>query len=194
MPADDKRETQLTPKSRQAWRKWLERHHESRTEIWVVFYKRHTGKPTLSYSDAVEEALCFGWVDGVKRAIDDERYTHRFSRRKPTSKWSALNRERAERMEQLELMTVAGRRAIQAAKRNGTWESAPPVVDLSMPPELASRLRANREAARFFESLAPSYKQQFIAWINVAKRRETKERRADEAIDLLGRGEKLGMR
>lgn len=184
----------VTPRSRRSWRRWLERNYDSRAEIWVVFYKRRTGKPTISYSDAVEEALCFGWIDGVKRSVDDERYTHRFSPRKPDSKWSALNRERAERMERTGQMTTAGRRAIQIAKRNGTWASAPPSIDLSMPPELTVRLRTHSKAAAYFDTLAPSYKRQFIAWINAAKRRETKERRADQAIELLRRGEKLGMR
>ena len=184
----------ITPSSRESWREWLEMNHAARNDVWVVFCKRHTGKPTLSYAAAVEEALCFGWIDGVKRSIDEERYAHRFSQRKPESKWSALNRERAKRMEQAGLMTVAGRRAIERAKRNGTWMSAPPTVDLSMPPELASKLESDRKAAAFFDSLAPSYRRQFIGWINAAKRSETRERRVKESVALLRRGEKLGMR
>lgn len=184
----------VTPRSRAAWGQWLQRNHESRSEVWVVFYKRHTDEPTLSYGDAVEEALCFGWVDGVKRSIDAQRYTHRFSPRAPASKWSALNRERAKRMEQAGRMTEAGRKAIQRAKRNGTWASTAPAIDLSMPPELAARLELDKKAAAFFDSLARSYQQQFIGWINAAKRAETKARRVNESVALLRRGEKLGMR
>jgi uncharacterized protein YdeI (YjbR/CyaY-like superfamily) len=184
----------FTPSSRRSWRAWLESNHDRKAEVWLVFYKRHTGKPTLSYGEAVEEALCFGWIDGVKRSIDDERYTHRFSPRKPSSRWSALNRDRAERMERAGRMTAAGRKAIEAAKRSGTWSGRPPSIDLSMPPELAARLKVDARAAAYFESLAPSYRQAFVAWINAAKRPETKERRLDEAIELLRRGEKLGMR
>lgn len=185
----------LTPRSRRAWRTWLEKNHAARDEVWLVFYKRHAGKPTLSYNDAVEEALCFGWIDGVKRSLDAERYTHRFSPRRPGSRWSALNRKRAERMIEAGHMTEAGLALVRDAKRTGKWTGSPaPSVDLSMPSELAQRLRRNRKAAAFFDSLAPSYQQQFIGWINVAKRPETKQRRLEETMELLSRGEKLGMR
>jgi uncharacterized protein YdeI (YjbR/CyaY-like superfamily) len=184
----------VTPRSRAAWRQWLQRNHESRGEVWVVFYKRHTDEPTLSYADAVEEALCFGWVDGVKRSIDVQRYTHRFSPRTLASKWSALNRARAKRMEQAGRMTDAGRKAIQRAKRHGTWAGTAPAIDLSMPAEFAARLELDKKAAAFFDSLAQSYQQQFVAWINTARRAETKARRVKQSLALLRRGEKLGMR
>lgn len=159
-----------------------------------MFYKRGTGKPTLSYDDAVEEAICFGWIDGVRRRVDDERYMHRFSPRKPGSRWSALNRKRAARMEEAGRMAPAGRKAVDDAKRDGSWDREAPSVDVSVPPELSRRLERNRKAAAFFESLAPSYRAQFCGWINVAKRPETRKRRVDEAVRLLARGEKLGMR
>jgi uncharacterized protein YdeI (YjbR/CyaY-like superfamily) len=184
----------VTPKSRQAWRDWLAANHAAKTEVWLVFYKRDAGKPTLSYNDAVEEALCFGWIDGVKRSIDGERYMHRFSPRKPDSKWSASNRARAERMEQAGLMTAAGGAAVRSAKRSGKWNAPDPSVDLSMPPEFGARLRRDAAAAEFFASLAPSYQRQFVGWIATAKRPETKQRRLEETIALLRRGEKLGMR
>jgi uncharacterized protein YdeI (YjbR/CyaY-like superfamily) len=184
----------ITPKSRQAWRAWLDQNHDSKAEAWVVFYKRHTGRPTLSYDDAVEEALCFGWIDGVRRSLDSERYTHRFSPRTPSSRWSALNRTRAERMERAGKMTAAGRQKIEEAMRNGKWNEPAPEIDLSVPPELAARLQRNKKAADFFDSLSPSYRKQFCAWINAAKRDDTRTRRLDESIRLLARGEKLGMR
>lgn len=184
----------VTPKSRSAWRIWLDAHHDSCDAAVVVFYKRHTRKSTLTYDDAVEEAICFGWIDGVKRSIDADRYSHRFTPRQPNSRWSATNRQRAERMIGSGLMMAAGSAAIRQAKRAGTWQPKAPSVDLTVPPELAKRLEKNRQAAAFFESLAPSYRHHFIAWINVAKRAETKQRRIDEALELLARGEKLGMR
>lgn len=183
----------ITPKSRAVWRAWLERHHAMRSEVWVVFYKRHTGKPTLSYADAVEEALCFGWIDGIRRSIDAARYMHRFSPRRPDSRWSATNRRRAARLAKSGAMTPAGQRAIDAARRNGTWSVPPPTVDLSMPSELAEGLRGNAAAAAFFDSLAPSYQRQFVGWIAMARREETRQRRVAKAIELLERGEKLGM-
>lgn len=185
---------EFTPGSRAEWRSWLERNHDARTEVWLVFYKRHTGKPTLSYNDAVEEAVCFGWIDGVKRSIDDERYTHRFTPRKPASKWSATNRKRAGKMIRDGLMTAAGRKAIRQAKRARTWDAPAATIDLSVPPELAEFLRTNEKAASFFESLAPSCRTQFTGWINSAKRPGTRQRRLAESMDLLERGLELGMR
>lgn len=184
----------FTPKSRKSWRKWLEENHDSRAQVWLVFYKRHTGRPTLTYNDAVEEAICFGWIDGVKRSIDADRYTHRFSPRTSDSRWSESNRKRAERMRKAGLMTAAGDRAIRRAKRAGKWAAPERAVDLSMPAELAAGLDRNRQAAEFFSGLAPSYQRQFIAWINAAKRAETRLRRVDESVALLARGQKLGMR
>ena len=184
----------VTPKSRRAWRDWLQKHHAGKPEVWLVFYKRHTGKPSLTYDDAVEEALCFGWIDGVRRKVDEDRYMHRFSPRQPGSRWSALNRTRVARMDAAGLMTPAGRSAVLAAKGSGKWDEAVEAVDLTMPPELAQRLRKDKKAAQFFESLAASYQRQFIGWINAAKRPETRQRRLDEAMALLGRGEKLGLR
>ncbi|HMB72618.1 MAG TPA: YdeI/OmpD-associated family protein [Gammaproteobacteria bacterium] len=187
---------QFTPKSRRTWRAWLEQHHDSEAEVWLIFYKRHTGKPTVSYNDAVEEAVCFGWIDGLKRRIDESRYAHRFTPRKPDSKWSKTNQQRAARMEKAGRMTAAGRAAIATAKRRGTWRAAAntPDVTADMPEELAALLRGNAQAAEFFESLAPSYQRQFLLWINVAKRELTRRKRIEEAIALLSRGEKLGMR
>lgn len=184
----------FTPKSRKSWRSWLQKNHATKVEVWLVFYKQHTGKPTLSYNDAVEEALCFGWIDGVKRSVDDERYMHRFSPRKPESRWSESNRKRVARLEKAGQIMPAGKRAIEVAKRNGQWSASAPKFDFSMPAELAARLKRNKRAAAFFESLAPSYQKQYIAWIVTAKRDDTKKRRLNEAIELLSRGEKLGMR
>jgi uncharacterized protein YdeI (YjbR/CyaY-like superfamily) len=184
----------FTPKSRRSWRKWLLEQHAKEAEVWLVFYKRHTGKPTLSYNDAVEEALCFGWIDGIKRRIDDERYMHRFSPRKKDSNWSATNRQRALRLQRVGSMTAAGLAAIELAKRSGKWDAPKQAIDLSMPPKLAAGLRKDKAAGQFFASLSAAQRHQFTGWINAAKRAETKQRRVQEAIRLLQRNEKLGMR
>lgn len=185
----------FTPKNRNQWRTWLQKNHAAETEVWLVFLKQHTGKSNVSYNDAVEEALCFGWIDGVKRSIDNERYMHRFSPRKAKSKWSDLNRDRARRMLKSRLMAPAGKRTIEQAKQNGEWAKPGSTrPDLSMPLELSARLKRNKKAEIFFTSLAPSYQRQYISWVATAKREETRQHRAEEAIALLGRGEKLGMR
>lgn len=184
----------VTPKSRRAWRTWLERNHAAADEAWVVFYKRGVGKPTLSYNDAVEEALCFGWVDGLKKSLDGERYTHRFTPRKPGSKWSESNKTRVARLMKAGAMAPRGLALVEEAKRNGQWAAASrPDVDLSMPDDLAARLKRSKAAAAFFESLAPSYQRQFIAWIVTAKRDETRKKRLEKTMELLKKGEKLGM-
>lgn len=186
---------QFTPKNRKDWRNWLRKNHASEPEVWVVFFKKTAPKTNLSYNDAVEEALCFGWIDGMKRSIDDERYMHRFSPRKPGSKWSPSNLERVERMIDAGLMTDAGERAITDAKKSGAWNSpVSPPGPLPMPPAFGARLKRNKKARAFFESLAPSHRRQYVDWIASAKREDTKKRRVDEAIDLLARGKKLGMR
>ena len=184
-----------TPRNREEWRNWLEKNHAKETEVWLVFLKQHTARPNVSYNDAVEEALCFGWIDGVKRSVDEDRYMHRFSPRTLDSKWSGLNKERAQRMLNAGQMALAGQTSIKLAKKNGRWtEPVSTRTSFSMPPELNERLKRNNKAATFFESLAPSYQRQYMAWIATAKRAETKKRRLDEAIELLIRGEKLGMR
>ena len=113
---------QFTPKSRDHWRDWLHKNHAGKSEVWVVFFKKNSAKSNLSYNDAVEEALCFGWIDGMKRSIDEERYMHRFSPRKPDSKWSQSNKDRVRRLLDAGLMTPEGERAIAEAKSSGNWE------------------------------------------------------------------------
>lgn len=186
---------QYTPENRKQWRLWLETNHANETEVWLVFLKKHTRKPNLSYNDAVEEALCFGWIDGLKRSIDEDRYTHRFSPRKPDSKWSESNRERVRRLLKTGQMAPAGAHAVELAKKNGQW--AQPVkarTDFPMPPVLETHLKDNPKAAAFFASLTRSYQQQYIAWIATAKRPDTRQRRVVEAISLLEKGKRLGMR
>jgi len=185
----------FTPKDREDWRRWLKENHARETEIWLVFLKKTTGNPNLSYNDAVEEALCFGWIDGIKRSIDEERYMHRFTPRKTGSKWSKSNKERAERMVKAGKMAAAGKEAIEQARKSGAWaDPGDSRTIVAMSPELSRKLKQNRKAAAFFNELAPSYQRQYMAWIEAAKRPDTRARRVDEAIALLGRGEKLGMR
>lgn len=186
---------QFTPGNRADWRNWLRKHHADKAEVWVVFFKKTAPRSNLSYNDAVEEALCFGWIDGMKRSIDEERYMHRFSPRKPGSKWSPSNVERVRRMVDAGLMTRAGEQSVVEAKTSGAWDS--PVsrpAPFPMPPAFDARLKRNRKAREFFESLAPSCRRQYIDWIASAKREDTKKRRIDEAIERLRCGKKLGMR
>jgi uncharacterized protein YdeI (YjbR/CyaY-like superfamily) len=186
---------QFTPKNRDDWRDWLRRNHASESEVWLVFFKKSAPKSNLSYNDAVEEAVCFGWIDGVKRSLDEHRHMHRFSPRKPDSQWSRSNKERVRRMVDAGLMVEAGEKAVAQAKKSGAWDApSEPPGPLPMPPEFDAKLRRNKKAQAFFDSLAPSYRRQFVDWVASAKQEDTRQRRMQEALALLTKGKKLGMR
>ncbi len=182
-------------KTRKEWRDWLNQHHNGSDGIWLVFYKKHTGKPSLEYDAAVEEALCFGWIDSIIKTLDDERYLRKLTPRKPNSRWSALNKKRVVKLEKQGLMTEVGIARVRQAKEAGLWEEPDrPSISFSVPKELDCALAKSKKAKRFFGQLAPSYQKQFITWIAVAKRPETTERRVRESIALLEQGERLGMK
>ncbi len=173
---------QVYAPDRAAWRDWLARHHAASPGVWLVF-DRATHRPDrLAYADAVEEALCVGWIDSTVRTLDDTQYVQLFTPRKPRSTWSRVNKARVARLEAEGLMTPAGRAAIEAARRNGAWESLDAVEALAMPPELEAALAADPAAARNFAAFAPSARKGFLHWIAQAKRPETRARRVAEVV------------
>jgi uncharacterized protein YdeI (YjbR/CyaY-like superfamily) len=144
--------------SRDHWRTWLQENHGTEKEIWLIHYKKHTAKPSISYEEAVEEALCFGWIDSIMKSLDDEKYALRYSPRKRGSIWSEANKRRVERMISQGLMTEAGMAKIREAKESGEWQKATVREDTTnIPPDLEEALRANEKARHNFEGLAPSY-------------------------------------
>ena len=187
---------QVYVKKRAEWRKWLSENCDKEPAgIWLVFYKQGTGKAALRYDDAVEEALCFGWIDSIIKKLDHEKYARKFTPRKTSSRWSALNKKRAEKMIESGQMTKPGLDKIEAAKKSGLWDK--PVraqMSFRMPPELEQALEQNPRAKAFFAGLAPSYRQQFMGWITVAKRPQTKKQRLKESLILLEQGKKLGLK
>jgi len=185
----------VCPPDRAEWRAWLRQHHATADEAWLVFYKKHTGKPSVAYRDSVEEAICFGWIDGLKRRIDDERYAHRFTPRKESSKWSPLNIRIAEAMIASGQMAPAGLAAFE--RRRGYDEAfldARQSDRLDLPPDIEKALRANRKAWQNFTNLAPGYRKQYTGWLANAIRPETRARRLREALQLLEQNRKLGMK
>lgn len=187
----------LEAATRYRWRQWLADNHRDVPEIWLVFWKRHTGRPTLDYGASVEESLCFGWVDSLVKRIDDDRYARKFTPRRRDSVWSALNRERAERMIREGRMTESGLDLVKKAGASGAWEAAvrkPEIETVEMPVELGAGLEASSSAKLFFEALAPSKQRMYRLWVGSAKRAETRKRRAGEAIQKLARGEELGLK
>lgn len=180
-------------KNRDAWRAWLAKNYARETELWVVLYKKNSSKPTVSYDEAVEEALCFGWIDGITKGIDDEKYAQRYSPRRKGSIWSQSNKKRVAKMIKQGRMTDAGLVKIHEAKQNGEWHKATQREDtVNIPLELKRALASDKTARQSFENLAPSHKRQFIYWITEAKRDETRQKRLGETIRMLKENKKLG--
>jgi len=180
---------------RQAWRTWLQDNHDRCTEVWLVFYKKHTGKSGIAYRDAVEGAICHGWIDGLIRRIDDERYAYRFTPRRRNSKWSPLNIRRAERLIAEGQMTPAGLAAFE--RRTGYDEAlleARRSDRVKLPPAIEMALRSNEVAWKNYNALAPGYRKQYANWLTQAVKPETRERRLKEALRLLEENRKLGMK
>jgi uncharacterized protein YdeI (YjbR/CyaY-like superfamily) len=175
--------------SRRQWRAWLSKHHTSSPGVWLVFHKAHTGVKSIPYEDAVREALCFGWIDSLVKRLDDDRYALKITPRKPTSKWSDLNRRRWAELKAAGLLTTAG---LAAAPTNNTYAPRPVIPEL--PLYIAKALKANSRAWKFFRELAPTYRRNFVVWIHMAKRPETRARRIRESISLLAAGKKLGLK
>jgi len=196
MDREDLQEPTLLVTHRDAWREWLAANHDRLREIWLVFPKKHTGDAVLPYGEAVEEAICFGWIDSIVKRIDGSRYMRKFTPRSDTENWSRLNVERARRMAAAGRMTAAGLAKIPAGllrgERHATHRPAP--RGFTVPVELTRLLADHPIARRNFAALAPSHRRNYCGWIGSAKKAETRSRRAEEALKLLIRGEKLGLK
>jgi uncharacterized protein YdeI (YjbR/CyaY-like superfamily) len=171
------------PKSQQEWRNWLEKNHQKEQSIWLVYFKASTKVASLSWSDAVDEALCFGWIDSTKKTIDQERYMQYFSKRKPKSNWSKINKEKVEKLTQSNQMTQAGFDSITIAKQNGSWSSLDEVEALIMPDDLTTELAKHKGAFEYFDSLSISAKKILLYWVISAKRADTKQKRIQEIAE-----------
>ncbi len=181
-------------KNRGEWREWLQVNFGSKKEIWLIYYKKHTGKPRIPYADAVEEAICFGWIDSTVKRVDEEIYVQKFTPRKPRSLWSVLNKERANEMIQTGLMTPAGLEKIKEAKKNGRWEEAyTSKKKVEIPADLSKMLKSDPQANRNFTNFAYSYRSLYINWINYAKKDETRQRRIKEVVKRSSENQKPGM-
>ena len=171
-------------KDRAAWRRWLERHHATSPSIRLAIGKKGAAISHVTYAEAVEEALCFGWIDGRAGSLDDDAYLLLMTRRKPGSGWSAINKERIERMAAAGKMTPAGQAVIDAAKADGTWSKLDASEALAVPRDLATAFRAHPDAKRHFDAFPPSARKVILAWIGDAKRPETRAKRVEEAARL----------
>jgi uncharacterized protein YdeI (YjbR/CyaY-like superfamily) len=182
----------IMPRTRSAWRAWLARNHASAAEIWLIFHKKSSGTQTLSLNDAVEEALCFGWIDGLVKSIDAACYALRFTPRRKGSAWSESNVRRARRMITEGKMTPAGLAVLDPDLKER--EPAPRVYLTQLSTDLARALRRDKKAWAAFYRLRPSQQRMYVAWIMDAKRQATRERRLAQAMDRLRQGKLLGMK
>ena len=182
--------TTLEVRSREEWRNWLREHHDSVQAIWLVFHKRRPVEASFTYEDAMEEALCYGWIDSLVKRLDDERYARKFTPRQPDSKWSTINRRRYADLQARGLLARPGISRPPTARSGDA--PRPSLTDI--PQYIQKRLQANPRVWNYFEQLAPSCRRAYIGWIDSAKREETREKRLSEAVVMLAAGKKLGLK
>ncbi|OGQ78663.1 MAG: hypothetical protein A2289_02160 [Deltaproteobacteria bacterium RIFOXYA12_FULL_58_15] len=189
--------TTYNAEDRAAWRDWLEKYHDTKTEVWLVFFKKHLMKKNkcIDYNSAVEEALCFGWIDGVLKPIDGKRHAIRFSPRSAKSSWSELNKSRVRKLIRHGLMAEAGMALVREAKERGEWQRDSSLKKAMAPPhDLREALSTNPSAKANFAAFAPSHRAMYVSWILDAKRSDTRERRIVEVVARCAQNEKPGIR
>jgi uncharacterized protein YdeI (YjbR/CyaY-like superfamily) len=168
--------------SRRHWRQWLQKHHAKKQSVWLIMYKKDAGVPTLSWGQAVEEALCFGWIDSTRRPLDDEKFIQYYSKRKPKSIWSKINKEKVKLLIEQGLMTEAGLKSIQIAKQNGSWKVLDEVEALKIPADLEAMFSSNPGSKARFLSLSKSVRKAMLHRVMLAKRPETRKKRVEEIV------------
>ena len=165
------------PSDKQDWRKWLELNHNKKKAVWLIFYKKKFPKYNLSWNEAVDEALCFGWIDSTKKTIDTEKYIQYFSRRKAKSNWSKVNKDKVQILIGQGLMNEKGYKSIEIAKENGSWTILDGVEALIIPEDLKGEFENNKGSMEYFDNLSKSVKKILLYWVVSAKRKETRQKR-----------------
>jgi uncharacterized protein YdeI (YjbR/CyaY-like superfamily) len=186
---------QLYCSSLPQWHKWLLQNHAKTDSIWLEFHKKSSLKKSINYDEALDEALCFGWIDSIIKRIDENIYVRKFSKRNAISKWSLINKKRVENLIKSGRMSKAGYDIINKAKENGSWDRPDRIPIIKEVPEVFQKaLDKNKPAKEYFNSLAPSHRKRYIMWIGTAKRKETSEKRINEAISMLKSKMPLGLK
>jgi uncharacterized protein YdeI (YjbR/CyaY-like superfamily) len=175
------------------WRDWLERNHADSSEVWVGMYKKASGRPTMAWSDAVDQALCFGWIDGVRRSVDDISYANRFTPRRPGSNWSAINIEKVRKLKRKGLMHPAGLAAFEKRQDDRSEVYSYERANATLGDAFEKKFRANRKAWRFWESQPPGYRRTATWWVISAKREETRKRRLATLIEDSAQERRIGL-
>lgn len=178
------------PKSRQEWREWLQDNHDKKQSVWLIYYRKKSNIPTVIYSEAVDEALCFGWIDSKAKSLDEVKSMQFFSRRKENSVWSKVNKEKIERLTKEGLMTKAGFEIIEKAKLNGSWTILDEAEALVIPDDLDKEFQKRPHAKKYFLGLSRSDKRNILQWLVLARRQETREKRISEIVELADKKQK----
>jgi uncharacterized protein YdeI (YjbR/CyaY-like superfamily) len=181
-------EERLHPGTRTEWRAWLAANHGRASGVWFVFWKKKAGRPTVSYEEAVQEALCFGWIDGLLRPVDEERSSIRFSPRRKGSNWARSNKQRVALLEEAGLMTDAGRRVVEEAKADGSWSALDDTEAMVMPEDLLAALEQSPAAGERFEACTASVRKMILRYVTQARRPATRADRIERAVRVLAAG------
>jgi uncharacterized protein YdeI (YjbR/CyaY-like superfamily) len=180
----DKEISTFSPSNRQQWREWLEQNHDHKQSVWLIYHKKSAEIPTITWSEAVTEALCFGWIDSTSKPLDGQRFMQFFSKRKPDSGWSKINKDKVKKLIEAGLMAGAGFAVIEIAKQNGSWCLLDEVERLAVPQDLETALAGNPVAHEFFQSLSRSDKRNLLQWLVLAKKNETRQKRINEIVEF----------
>jgi uncharacterized protein YdeI (YjbR/CyaY-like superfamily) len=172
------------PKTRADWRKWLQKNHAKQTRVWLKMYKKETGSPSITYVEAVLEALCFGWIDSKANKGEDGSFYQLMAQRSPKSGWSRLNKTRVDQLVKDGLMAAPGMEVIELAKKSGTWNALDEIEELTLPADLQKALNKNKEAKKYFDAFPRSVKRGLLEWLLNAKKEETRSKRITEIVTL----------
>ncbi|MBK7525953.1 MAG: YdeI/OmpD-associated family protein [Saprospiraceae bacterium] len=178
------------PRNRQEWREWLQDNHDKKQSVWLIYYKKKSNTPTVIYSEAVDEALCFDWIDSKSKPLDEHTFMQFFSRRKEKSVWSKVNKQKIDRLTKEGLMTKAGFDIIEIAKQNGSWTILDEAEALVIPSDLEAEFQKRPNAEEYFLSLSRSDKRNILQWLILAKRQETRQKRITEIVELADKKQK----
>lgn len=179
------------PSGRAAWRSWLLENHQEKHAVWLIYYKKKANHPTLTYSEAVDEALCFGWIDSTRKSLGEDKFMQFFCKRKPNSGWSKVNKAKLLNLQHEGLMQPAGLQSIELAKQNGSWTILDEVEELIIPADLEIALAQCPGAMDYFLSLSKSLRKQMLQWLVLAKRPETRQRRIQQISEAAAQQQKL---
>jgi len=172
------------PASQQDWRRWLQENHVAKISVWLVYFKKKSNVPTVTYTEAVDQALCFGWIDSTRKSVDDYTFVQFFCKRKSNSVWSKINKAKVLRLIEEGLMTKAGLDSVELAKQNGSWTILDDVEELVIPVDLAEAFNNQGGSEDYFSGLSKSVRKSILQWLVLAKRAETRQKRITEIVSL----------